>query len=69
MSSVLERIGNFFVSFHQRYEEYRRPRIPLNLLKSKEPDTVKREVTLPEVNTPKPVVNIDENIIGEFFRP
>ena len=66
MSSILERIGNFFSSFHQRYEEFKRLRIPLNLLKSKEPDTVKREVNLPEENTPKPN---EENHLGEFFRP
>lgn len=66
MSSLLERLGNFLVSFQQRYEEYKRPRIPLNLLKSKEPNTVKRDVILPEVNTPKPT---EENHLGEFFRP
>ena len=69
MSSILERLGNFLVSFQQRYEEYKRPRIPLNLLRTKEPDTVKRDVTLPEVNTPKPVIKLEENVLGEFFRP
>ena len=69
MSSLLERLENFLVSFQQRYEEYKRPRIPLNLLKSKEPDTVRREVTLPEINTPKPEIKSEENLLGEFFRP
>ena len=69
MSSIFERLGKFITSFHERYEEYKRPRVPVNLLKSKEPDTVKREASLPEVNTPKPVVNIEENMIGEYFRP
>ena len=71
MSSILERLGNFLVSFQQRYEEYKRPRIPVNLLKSKETILVKPEPNsnLPEVNTPKPLVNIEENMIGEYFRP
>jgi hypothetical protein len=65
MFNILERLGNFITSFQQRYEEFKRPRVPLNLLKSKEPDTVKREVNLPD-NTPKPD---EENHLGEFFRP
>lgn len=71
MSSVLERIGNFFNSFQKRYEEYKRPRIPANLLKSKETILVKSEPisNLPETNTPKPVINLEENMIGEYFRP
>jgi len=65
MFNIVERLGNFITSFQQRYEEFKRPRVPLNLLKSKEPDTVKREVNLPD-NTPKPD---EENHLGEFFRP
>jgi hypothetical protein len=43
----------------------------VNLLKSKETILVKPEPkpNLPEVNTPKPLVNIEENMIGEYFRP
>ena len=66
MSTIINRLTSFISLFHQRYEEYKRPRIPLNLLKSKEPETVKRDVVLPELNTPKPA---DENHLGEFFRP
>lgn len=67
MSSILQRIGTFFSSFKEKYDDFKRPRIPVNLLKSKEPD-IKRDVILPEVNTPR-VEPKDENVIGEFFRP
>lgn len=73
MSGILERLGNFFTNFHQRYEEYKRPRIPVNLLRSKDTILIKPEPAikskLPDASTPKPVVNLEENIIGEYFRP
>jgi hypothetical protein len=68
MSSLLERLGNFISSFHQRYEEFKRPRIPMNLLVSKDPEPIKHHVNIPESNTPKSITNINEHM-SELFRP
>jgi len=67
MSSILERLGMFLSSFQQRYEEYNRPRIPLNLFGSKEPTHVKKEPSLPDVETPK--LPVESQNITELFRP